>query len=71
MSVSPGGATPGRVCRHSKRLLRYRDSFINNLLVRIHFDIDMIWWTGLTPWEFTCGRIPFEPLIILLVDVTR
>ena len=23
-----------------------------NLLVRIHFIIVMIWWTGLAPWEF-------------------
>ena len=22
------------------------------LLVRIHFIIEMIWWTGLAPWEF-------------------
>jgi len=25
---------------------------IDNLLVRIHFIIEMIWWTGLAPWEF-------------------
>ena len=25
---------------------------IDNLLVRIHFIIVMIWWTGLAPWEF-------------------
>ena len=24
--------------------------FIDNLLVRIHFIIDIIWWTGLAPW---------------------
>ena len=24
----------------------------DNLLVRIHFIIKMIWWTGLAPWEF-------------------
>jgi len=29
-----------------------RDFFIDNLLVRIHFIIEMIWWTGLAPWEF-------------------
>ena len=23
-----------------------------NLLVRIHFIIEVIWWTGLAPWEF-------------------
>ena len=26
--------------------------FIDNLLVRIHFIIVMIAWTGLAPWEF-------------------
>ena len=26
--------------------------FSDNLLVRIHFIIEMIWWTGLAPWEF-------------------
>ena len=25
---------------------------LNNLLVRIHFIIEMIWWTGLAPCEF-------------------
>ena len=29
-----------------------RDSFIDNLLVRIHLTIVMIRWTGLAPWEF-------------------
>ena len=29
-----------------------RHFVIDNLLVRIHFIIDMIWWTGLAPWEF-------------------
>ena len=31
---------------------RDRDFFTGNLLLRIHFVIEMIWWTGLTPWEF-------------------
>ena len=26
--------------------------FIDNLLARIHFIIEMIWWTGLALWEF-------------------
>ena len=26
--------------------------FIDDLLVRFHFIIDMVWWTGLVPWEF-------------------
>ena len=29
-----------------------RELFIGNLLVRIHFIIVMIRWTGLAPWEF-------------------
>ena len=29
-----------------------RDFFIDNLLVRNHFIIVMIRWTGLAPWEF-------------------
>ena len=29
---------------------------IDNLLVRIHSIIEMIWWTGLAPWEF---QFPF------------
>jgi len=33
-----------------------RESFIDNLLVRIHFIIEMIRWTGLAPWE---SEFPF------------
>jgi len=33
-----------------------RGFFIDNLLVRIHFIIVMISWTGLAPWEF---ELPF------------
>ena len=29
-----------------------REFFIDNLLVRIHFIIVIIRWTGLAPWEF-------------------
>ena len=29
-----------------------REFFIANLLVRIHYSIVMIKWTGLAPWEF-------------------
>ena len=29
-----------------------REFFSDNLLVRIHFIIVMIRWTGLAPWEF-------------------
>ena len=33
-------------------LIRERAFFIDNLLVRNHFIIVMIRWTGLAPWEF-------------------
>ena len=36
---------------------REREFFIDNLLVRIHFIIEMIRWTGLAPWEF---QFPFS-----------
>jgi len=29
-----------------------REFFIDNLLIRTHVIIVMIWWTGLAPWEF-------------------
>ena len=38
-----------------------REFFIDNLLVRIHFIIVMILWTGLVPWEF---EFPFQGSII-------
>ena len=37
-----------------------RDFFIDNLLVRIHFIIVMIRWTGLAPWEF---EFPHRPQV--------
>ena len=37
---------------------RERESFIDNLLVRIHFIIVMIRWTGLAPWEFATSHPP-------------
>ena len=36
----------------AKGLSAGREFFIDNLLVRIHFIIVMIRWTGLAPWEF-------------------
>ena len=38
--------------RLRSHLPRERDFFIDNLLVRVHFIIVMIRWTGLAPWEF-------------------
>ena len=44
--------------------------FIDNLLVPIHFIIEMIWWTGLAPWEF---EFPFSGILIstFLVDARK
>ena len=41
---------------------RERDFFIDNLLVRVHFIIVMIRWTGLAPWEFDAREDQREPL---------
>ena len=38
-----------------------RECSIDNLLVRIYFIIEMIWWTGLAPWEF---EFPFPGSLI-------
>ena len=38
-----------------------REFFIDSLLVRIHFIIAMIRWTGLAPWEF---EFPFPGSLI-------
>jgi len=35
-----------------------REFFIDNLLVRNHFIIEMIRWTGLAPWEFEFPHLP-------------
>ena len=38
-----------------------REFFIDNLLVRIHYIIEIIWRTGLAPWEF---EFPFPGSLI-------
>ena len=38
-----------------------REFFIDDLLVRIHVIIEMIWWTGLAPCEF---ELPFSGSLI-------
>ena len=42
----------GCAVRKDPPSLRETEFFIDNLLVRIHFIIVMIRWTGLAPWEF-------------------
>ena len=46
---------------HDCRVWTETEFYIDNLLVRIHFIIEMIWWTGLVPWEFAfhaCRHLP-------------
>jgi len=52
---STRGGVVLRVCTHSQAG-REKEFCIDNLLVRIHFFIVMIRWTGLAPWEFA---LPF------------
>ena len=42
----------GKELGHTKLVSPEREFFIDNLLVRIHFIIVMIRWTGLGPWGF-------------------
>ena len=41
-----------RAVRELRPSLTINEFFIDNLLVRIHFIIVMIRWTGPAPWEF-------------------
>ena len=43
------------------RTPRERDFFIDNRPVRIHFIIEMIWWTSLAPWQL---ELPFPGSLI-------
>jgi len=52
--TTESGHLPTRI--DSEFVLSEREFFIDNLVVRIHFIIVMIGWTGLAPWEF---EIPF------------
>ena len=47
-----GLVVPGRKRAARARRGAEREFFIDNLMVRIHFIIVMIRWTGLAPWEF-------------------
>ena len=58
MSITVGVSTPGQDSSEAWALVPrtwwgfQREFFIDNLLVRILFVFEMIWWTGLAPWEF-------------------
>ena len=47
---------------------REREFFIDNLLARIHFIIEMIRWTGLAPWQF---KFPFPEQALSNPDKTE
>ena len=47
--------------KFSARPLTQREFCIDNLPIRIHFIIGMIWWTGLAPWDF---EFPFPGSLI-------
>ena len=47
----------GYLCLSQQTSLpKERQFFIDNLLVRIHFIIEMIKWTGLAPWELVTQK---------------
>ena len=43
-----------------------KDIYIENLLVRIHLIIEMIWWTGLAPLEIS---VPFPGSLTSIFQV--
>jgi len=53
-TAEPPRSTPTCACPE-------KEFFNDNLLVRIHFIIVMIRWTGLAPWEF---EFPFPGSLI-------
>ena len=53
------GETAGQLA--ARHTLQEREFFTDNLLVRIHFIIEMIGWTGLAPWEF---EFPFQVSLV-------
>jgi len=61
VSLSRGAASDSLPA--SRVIFLEREFFIDNLLVRIHFIIVMIRWTGLAPWEF---EFPFPGSLIHL-----
>ena len=54
-------STTGAMASGSTPAPQERDFFIDNLLVRIHFIIEMIGWPGLAPWGF---EFPFPGSLV-------
>ena len=50
-----------RTVRGAAPVCSEREFFIDNLLVRIHFIIEMMKWTGLARWQF---EFPFPGSLI-------
>ena len=62
MGIETAGEDKVRlVSKDSDPLQREREFFSDNLLVRIHFIIEMIWWTGLAPRKFEFP-VPGSPI---------
>jgi len=53
---------PGKTFEPFLGETKEKEFLIGNLLERIHFVIEMIWWTGLAPWEF---ESPFQAALHL------
>ena len=53
--------TPYRWAGQPERQIE-SEFFIENLLIRIYLIIEMIWWTGLAPWEFEKAQ-PVNPKV--------
>ena len=68
VAVGAEVAVPRHLARRLLRRERKREFFIDNLLVRIHFIIVMIRWTGLAPWEF---EFPFPGSLTSTFPVQR
>ena len=65
------GGAPGKIDLYvGKTVVRKGAFFIDNLLVRIHFIIVMVRWTGLAPWEL---EFPFPGSLAStrLAQITR
>ena len=59
------GAGCGERRHHLAGAAGERDFLIDNLLVRIHYIIVMIKWTGLVPWEVLQVTLPSSPFSLL------
>ena len=59
--LEPGARPSHTPCQPVLVFRKERKSFLDNLLVQIHFIVEMMRWTGLAPWEF---EFPFPGSLI-------